>query len=60
MKQPYLLKLILCLTFVLVTQNNVGSDYTQWGLPAGAKARLGKGRILEIAYSPVGDRFAIS
>ena len=51
---------ILLLAIVLFAQNSFANDYTQWGLPAGAKARLGKGRILEIAYSPVGDRFAIA
>ena len=30
-------------------------DYTQWGLPDGAKARLGKGKISEIAYSQDGN-----
>ena len=60
MKQSYLLHAILCLTLVLFPQYNFATDYTQWGLPAGAKARLGKGRILEVAYSPSGDRFAIA
>ena len=60
MRQTHYINLILYLTIVLFAQNVFASDYTQWGLPAGAKARLGKGRILEIAYSPVGDRFAIA
>ena len=35
-------------------------DYTKWHLPEGAKARLGKGYINEIAYSPDSSRLAIA
>lgn len=36
-------------------------DYTTWGLPEGAKARLGKGRITgDIVYSPDGARLAVA
>ena len=35
-------------------------DYTQWQLPEGAKARLGKGKITgNIAFSPDGTRLAV-
>ena len=34
--------------------------YTQWGLPEGAKARLGKGTISEIAYSPDSTQLAVA
>ena len=34
--------------------------HTQWGLPEGAKARLGKGYLGEIAYSPDGTRLAVA
>ena len=34
--------------------------YTQLSLPEGAKARLGKGRISEIAYSPDGTQLAVA
>ena len=34
--------------------------YTRWGLPEGAKARLGKGSINEIQYSPDGTRLAVA
>ena len=34
-------------------------DYRQWGLPEGAKARLGKGLIQDISYSPGGKRLAV-
>ncbi len=35
-------------------------DYTQWKLPIGAKARLGKGAINEITYSPDGTKLAVA
>ncbi len=35
-------------------------DYTQWGLPQGAKARLGKGSIIELTYSPDGKTIAVA
>ena len=35
-------------------------DSTQWHLPEGASARLGKGIIEEIAYSPDGGRLAVA
>ena len=54
---------ILTLIFVtlLFLPNIFAQDYTQWGLPEGAKARLGKGRISgNIAYSPDGARLAVA
>ena len=39
--------------------NHSPQDYTRWNLPKGAKARLGKGRINEIAYSPDGRLLAV-
>ena len=51
----------LLLVSVLFLQNSVAQDYTQWGLPEGAKARLGKGKISgNIAYSPDGARLAVA
>ncbi|RKU13828.1 hypothetical protein C6501_09065 [Candidatus Poribacteria bacterium] len=35
-------------------------DWTQWSLPEGAKARLGKGSISDMQYSPDGTILAIS
>ena len=53
---------ILTVFFVTLvfTANSLAQDYTQWGLPEGAKARLGKGTISEIAYSPDGARLAVA
>ena len=49
--------LILLNLFAL---NTFAQDYTQWGLPEGATARLGKGRLSgNIAYSPDGTHLAV-
>ena len=34
--------------------------YTQWELPPGALARLGKGALTDIQYSPDGTRLAVA
>ena len=34
-------------------------DFTQWDLPGGASARLGKGTTFDMDYSPTGDLIAI-
>ena len=53
------LTLILMSTFNL--SNTFAEDYTQLGLPEGAKARLGKGQVSgDIAYSPDGTRLAVA
>ena len=56
------LSLILTAFLVIFTfaPTTFAQDYTQWGLPEGAKARLGKGSINEIAYSPDGARLAVA
>ena len=38
----------------------IGSDYQTWHLPAGAIARLGKGIIQEVAFSPDGSLLAVA
>ena len=46
--------------FTLFSIDTFAADYMRWGLPEGAKARLGKGRISgNIAYSPDGTRLAV-
>ena len=48
------------LLFILATQASA-QYYTQWSLPEGAKARLGKGSITgDIVYSPDGTRLAVA
>ncbi len=39
-------------------QNNFTQDSTRWKLPEGAKARLGKGYVFNMAYSPDGTLLA--
>ena len=46
--------------FILFTLNTFAQDSPQWGLPDGVKARLGKGVINEIQYSPDGTRLAVA
>lgn len=40
--------------------NIYAQDYTQWELPDGAIARLGKGRINDMQYSPDGSILAVA
>ncbi len=44
--------------FTLSQPNGFTEDSTRWRLPEGAKARLGKGNIRQIAYSPNGMHLA--
>ena len=43
----------------VVSLNTVAQDTSRWGLPEGAKARLGKGNIYQVKYSPDGTRLAV-
>ncbi len=40
--------------------NSFAQDYTTWHLPEGAKARLGKGKVKNVAYSPDGNTIAVA
>ena len=60
MRTKYLLLNWLFLTFSLFLPNAPAQDYTKWGLPEGAIARIGKGSINEIAYSPDGTKLAVA
>ena len=40
-------------------ENSITQDPTQWSLPEDAKARLGKGNMVEIQYSPDGKFLAV-
>ena len=51
--------LYLILIVVLVT-NTIAEDYKKWGLPDGAKLRLGKGPLRQITYSPNGKLLAVA
>ena len=49
---------ILCLVFLFFSYTSFAQDSPQWHLPEGATARLGKGWLYEIQYSPDGTRLA--
>ena len=50
----------LLILFILSSLNTFAEDYTQFSLPEGAKARLGKGYIERIQYSSDGTRLAVA
>ena len=50
----------LLILFTLFSLNTFAQDSPQWHLPEGAKVRLGKGGIGDIAYSPDGTRLAVA
>ena len=49
---------ILSVTTLFFSYNSFAQDSPQWHLPEGATARLGKGWLYEIRYSPDGTRLA--
>ena len=51
---------ILALVLTLYLPPTFAQDSPQWHLPEGVKARLGKGWISNIAYSPDGTRLAVA
>ena len=56
--------IILLISGIGVSDADVGADagvedVSQWGLPEAAKARLGKGGINALAFSPDGTQFAV-
>ena len=55
---PILVVLLIFSTLYL--PSSFAQDYTQWGLPEGVKARIGKGRINDIQYSPDGTILAVA
>ena len=60
MKKAIVLKSSLLFLSALCLPFSIAQDSPQWGLPEGAKARLGKGIIREIQYSPDGTRLAVA
>ena len=59
MKKELFFKLTLLFVFALFLQNGFTQDYTRWGLPDGAKARLSKGMQYDIVYSPDGTQIGV-
>ena len=60
MKKKYVLLVAVVLNTTLLLLDIFAQDYTKWHLPPGAKARLGKGWINDIKFSPHGDRLAVA
>ena len=54
-----ILSLLLLVSTVYLPLSNA-QDATTFGLPDGAKARLGKGRFWDFAYSPDGNAIAVA
>ena len=46
------------IVLAVLSLNGCAQEYTRWGLPEGAKMRLGKGRITDIEFSPNGNLLA--
>ena len=60
MKKVYLPVVVYLLITNLFLSNTFAQDYTQWHLPPGAKARLGKGWVRDIEFSPYGTQLAVA
>ena len=62
MKMRTIFSLLIALFFVSTIDitTSFAQDFTQWSLPEGARARLGKGKIYDLTYSPDGTRFAVA
>ena len=61
MKKPKLLYIVCLLIPCLLLSNGFAQEYaSQWHLPEGAKARLGRGKLNNIIFSPDGTRVAVS
>ena len=61
MKKRTLLYIVHLFIFYLLLSNGFAQEYAaRWNLPEGAKARLGKGRLNNIIFSPDGTRVAVS
>ncbi len=56
----YLIVVVLFLILLYQPQNAFAQDYTQWKLPDGAKARLGKGKIIDITCTQDGMLLAVA
>ena len=60
MKKTKLLYIVCLLIPCLLLSNGFAQEYaSQWHLPEGAKARLGRGKLNNIIFSPDGTRVAV-
>ena len=60
MKKTILYYVVLLLIPILFLSDGFAQDYTQWGLPEGAKMRLGKGKVNDVKFSLDGDLLAVA
>ena len=60
MKKELFVKFSMLFVFVLFLQDSFAQDSPQWHLPENVKARLGRGSIVEMRYSPDGKRLAVA
>ena len=58
-KKHILATLILLSIHTVFLGSGIAQNYTQWKLPEGAKARLSKGEISGISFSPDGSQIAV-
>ncbi|MDE0185067.1 MAG: hypothetical protein OXP71_06365 [Candidatus Poribacteria bacterium] len=60
MKKALVFKFSLLFVAALCLPQSYAQHSLQWGLPEGAKLRIGQGRIHEIAYTPDGTGLALA
>ncbi|MDE0299885.1 MAG: cohesin domain-containing protein [Candidatus Poribacteria bacterium] len=48
------------LVLMVLGVSAAAQEYAQWGLPEGAKLRIGRGEMSDLKYSPDGSRFAVA
>ena len=60
MKKAMFLAFNIMLFVYALYPHSYAQDFPQWGLPEGAKIRLGKGSLSKIQYSPDGTRLAVA
>ena len=52
--------IVILLIVGFLSNSCLAQDYTQWHLPEGAKARLGKGSLNDVKFSPDGTQLAVA
>ena len=59
---PSVIAILMIIALPILTHQVLANqeDYTRWGLPDGAKARIGKGIFTDMQLSPDGTRLAIA
>ena len=60
MKKSLFLTSILLFISVMFLTSSFAQDAPQWHLPEGVKARIGKGRVEDVALSPDGTQLAVA